>query len=414
MHQACFRLAIMSYESMPTGQGRSIARRLKPDAVLQMISGTEIFNAAYFLMSSQEGSTGGGSRTAPCISPSAKWLQDQVSSVSGKDISNFFKWHVHTLPFAYKLFVQPTETHSYYEYFGLYGEYTQEINDIHDQVEDFWSNSGVEEDIRLLSAHGSDLADRDDKLIPTLEILFGSSYDEEYSIVQHAIDIQDLISRLPSGYDNPLLTFNAFATDQDGDDDYPSIIIGDGYFEFQQSVGLGSEGPEYALTHEHAHHLQFWLGVPEENDDMQGITRKQELMADAFSAYFLAHQAGGGLSADEISNIHTIAYSVGDCERSDSASHHGTPRQRRCATMWGTSVANSHEAAGLDLIDLESRFNSWYNVLNDERYYDRLQDLESFCSYSSLPLSSMSYHMHVAPIFQIVLLIFGSISVIRC
>ena len=54
-----------------------------------------------------------------------------------------------------------------------------------------------------------------------------------------------LITRLPGGYNFPLLTFNAFATDEKGDEE-SSIIIGDGYFQFQNALGMDSEGPEYA------------------------------------------------------------------------------------------------------------------------------------------------------------------------
>lgn len=35
-----------------------------------------------------------------------------------------------------------------------------------------------------------------------------------YTIYDHARDIQQLISRLPGQYSFPLLTFNAFATDE--------------------------------------------------------------------------------------------------------------------------------------------------------------------------------------------------------
>jgi len=58
-----------------------------------------------------------------------------------------------------------------------------------------------------------------------------------------------LIERLPGGYDYPLLSFNAFATKAKEEMGIESsIIIGEGYFTFQEAVGLASEGPEYALT----------------------------------------------------------------------------------------------------------------------------------------------------------------------
>ena len=309
-------------------QGGSNQRRVPVlnSRLATAIEGTEI---ASLMISREEGTTAdASSRTPSCSSHSTQWLRQQVKDVSDEDLANFFDWQVHVLPFAYKLFVQPTiPNYDHQEYFGLDGEYTEEINSIHDQVQEFWATSGVDDDIRVLCAHGSDLADRHEKLIPALEVLYGGSYDDDYTIFDHATDIQELITRLPGGYNFPLLTFNAFATDEIYENGYPSIIIGDGYFEFQRSMGLASEGPEYALTHEHAHHLQFTMGLTREDYGTSQGAKRQELMADAFSAYFLAHDSGGDMMADEIDSIHRTAYAVGDCEISND-SHHGTPHQR--------------------------------------------------------------------------------------
>ena len=125
------------------------------------------------------------------------------------------------------------------------------------------------------------------------------------------------------------MTFNAFATYESDRRESPSITIGDGYFAFQRAAGLGSEGPEYALAHEHARHLQSVLGVhDEENGDSSEGARRKELMADAFSAYFLAHDGGGDLTGEEMANVHDVAYSVVDCEVGSNG-HHGTTRERR-------------------------------------------------------------------------------------
>jgi len=317
---------------------------------------SEILSASLPLLVSQEDPTDTRSGTTQCSSPSAQWLRQQVRNVSEEDLSNFFDWRINTLPFAYKLFVEKSQYQS--EYFGLNGEHTHEINSIHEEVQSFWSDSGVDEEIYVLGAHGSDLADVD-KLIPTLEFMFVGSYDANFTADDHAADIQDLISRLPGGYEHPLLTFNAFATDEGDGIEHSTIMIGDGYFEFQESMGFGSEGPEYALTHEHAHHLQYALGVQDEDDDTRQAARREELMADAFSAYFLTHNSGGDMTAEEISNIHSVAYSLGDCEIANNARHHGTPQQRRCATMWGASAAQSQDY--IDPVDLKSRFDAWYN-----------------------------------------------------
>ena len=394
--------------------GQGDTRRLRPmyphgQSVMDKITNTEIFSASMAIMISREDRTNDVANltksATTCSSPSGKWLRRQVDNVSNADLTKFFDWHIHTLPFAYKLFVvRRTDESADMEYFGLDGEFTREISSVHERSRDFWSShSGVDDDIRILGAHGSDLADREDKLIPTLEVLFGGSYTEDYTVSDHATDIQELISRLPGGYDHPLLTFNAFATDRVDDrrDGSPSIIIGDGYFEFQRSVGLGSEGPEYALTHEHAHHLQFSLLATANTEPEEGnrgssdqTARRQELMADAFSAYFLAHDSGGKMTAQELSNIHEIAFSVGDCETNNDDRHHGTPQERGCATRWGASIANSRNAASIDLVELKHRFDMWYERI------DGFEDLENFCQHhdavadviSSAPVNSLVAH----------------------
>ena len=321
-----------------------------------------------------------------CSSPSAKWLQEQTINVPNEDLSNFFDWHLYVIPFAYKLYVKQNDDYTE-EYFGLNGEYTEEIKSIHGKAEEFWSNTDASDigDIFLLCAHGSDLADRD-KLISTLKFLFDGSYDTHYTVQDHANDIQDLITRLPGGYNYPLLTFNAFATDEMNDND-PSIIICDGYFQFQKFVGMESEGPEYAHTHEFAHHLQFLLGVTDTESGLSQFSRKQELMADAFSAYFLAHDSGGDMTSDEISNIHTVAYSVGDCETSNHA-HHGTPNERRCATVWGARMADSEEGSVLHLIELANRFDTWF---------ERIDDLDELCEFTK---SAASFNINPFTILQ--------------
>lgn len=178
--------------------------------------------------------------SVPCSSPSAVWLEKQTSLVSADDLGKMLEWNLYIIPFTYKLYIANPVIYRQ-EYFGFGGQYTNEIRDIYEKAHVFWSGSGVVDEVQLLAAHGSDLSDRD-KLIPTLELLFKGSYDEDYTVDDHADEIQELISRLPGGYEFPLLTFNAFATDEMSDDIDPSIIIGDGYFEFQKESSNESEG----------------------------------------------------------------------------------------------------------------------------------------------------------------------------
>ena len=394
------------------GGGSRQRRRITPsdtgNDIINLIQNTEI--GAPLRIISSRSDPFADTATEKCNSPSVIWMREQVNKVpDDDDVSNFFNWHVHSLPFSYKLYVERRSLFDQ-EYFGIDGQYTHEINNIHEQAQDFWSDTGVDDDIELLCAHGYDLADSDDKLIPTLEVMFGSQYNDQYTIQDHANDIQDLITRLPNSYDFPLLTYNAFATDAKNDRP-SSIIIGDGYFEFQQSVGLESEGPEYAVTHEHAHHLQFLLNdindyTPEDDEEYTTTpasqkTRREELMADAFSAYFLAHDSGGRMSSKEISNIHTISYSVGDCALLND-DHHGTPSQRQCATRWGASLSQDED--DIDLIELQDRFEVWYK---------RVDGMNDLCQYevSSVAVSLITRGRRIMYSLQVIIVLFGSISI---
>jgi hypothetical protein len=61
-------------------------------------------------------------------------------------------------------------------------------------------------------------------------------------------------------------------------------------------------------------------------------------MADAISAYFLAHDRGGNMETHEISEFSMTAFATGDCNTGQE-DHHGTPKQRYCASVWGASRA---------------------------------------------------------------------------
>lgn len=349
-----FLVTLLTFASKIT-----LGRKLRPDNN-NFIANTEIAKQLQYAVrvdtQHQDDPT-----STHCSSPSAQWLRRQIEDVSEDDLSNFFDWQLHILPFLYKLYVAPRQYEQ--EYFGLNGEYTDEIIQIHHKAQEFWSDSGVNDEIYLLSAHGNDLADINN-LVPTLELLFYASYNENYTIYDHASDIQQLISRLPGQYSFPLLTFNAFATDEMKDQD-SSIIIGDGYFQFQNELGMDGEGPEFSHTHEFSHHLQFLLGISSGiKSGVTKVAKERELMADAFSAYFLAHDEGAALSAYEITNVHEVAFSVGDCRISHEG-HHGTPFQRRCATLWAASLAdNKEERNRMGLLELKRRFDGWYETVD--------------------------------------------------
>lgn len=349
----CYAVLLLSTLFNGTGAARRRRVLRADDESLRPIESSEFASSIHALVLGREVNQDDSGGTERCSSPSKAWLLEKSSSIEREDLVYFFDNHLQSLPFAYKIYVADRDED---QNFGGDGRYTDQIAQMHSKAQDFWRDSGAEDDIRLLSAHGEDLADRD-KLVLTLQTVFGRSYHDGYTVEEHANEIQELIERLPGGYSNPLLTFNAFFSSDTG-----AILIGDGYFEFQRNQGLESEGPRYAVTHEHAHHLQYAFSENDDNDDISSpdASRKKELMADAFSAFFLNHDSGGDLSGAEIDRIYRSAYSVGDCEI-ENEGHHGTPAERRCASIWGAELADSSDASVIDLLELKSRFNLWFD-----------------------------------------------------
>eukprot|EP00978_Attheya_sp_CCMP212_P002980 scaffold6082_cov62-Attheya_sp.AAC.5 len=149
--------------------------------------------------------------------------------------------------------------------------------------------------------------------------------------------IQKQLSTLPRGEENPLLSFNAFAAKSCNVYTNflmqplmpPSIVLGDGMLEYLEIQGLGNEGPDFVLAHEIGHHLQFDVMMTSRG------SMHDELNADAFAAYYMAHEAGDAMTTEQITQGMEAAYSVGDC----SNMSHGSPAQRACAAAWGASLA---------------------------------------------------------------------------
>jgi len=238
------------------------------------------------------------------------------------------------------------------DYMGVDGARTLEMLKQHKDNQRFWDTPNS--DILIMGMHGENLAD-DDILVPTVfwTYLFTRGVVLTESEAQEiADDTQELIEST-IGYDHPFLTLNAFAFSAEGIDYLGNgmvipdkIVMGDGIIEALEDMGLGDDGPTFVHAHEFAHHVQFELGAfgpptPEE-------TRRTELMADAFGAYYLAHARGGAFQLRRIVDAYAAAYVVGDCQF-DSPGHHGTPNQRDRASRWGAGVATAARKQGFIL-----------------------------------------------------------------
>jgi hypothetical protein len=147
---------------------------------------------------------------------------------------------------------------------------------------------------------------------------------------------------------HPIFTFNAFA--QQGFS-YPpygnipdKIIMGDGILEAFTAVGYGDVAPQAVLAHEFGHQVQFQLNLFGEVQSPEA-TRRTELMADAYSAYYLSHARGASMQWKRVQQFLQVFFNIGDCSIT-SDGHHGTPPQRMAAAQWGYNLANEAQKQG--------------------------------------------------------------------
>lgn len=312
-------------------------------------------------------------RKSNCLSPLQRWFVSLIESI-GLDIWEELNYYnVTSLAYLYKHHVSSSSGQN--EYFGTYGEDTKQMQSNHESLKRFWTlasqngmdalglnhaaSSGGPSSVVLMGMHGNDLSVKG-KLVPTLQQLYGLDAPTALTL---AAKIQSIIVKLPDAYNNPVLTANALAiqsTHSDGSNsERDSIIIGDGVFAFLKWLQLPN-GPDYIHSHEFGHHLQYDLGIMKTNGkgfSQAEETRRLELMADMFGSYFLAHNSGGGMDASQLDEVHRAAFSMGDC-KSSIATHHGSPRQRECASNYGANLAIKFGGSVLPPVKLKNMFDT--------------------------------------------------------
>lgn len=233
------------------------------------------------------------------------------------------------------------------ESYGANGEFTNVTNRTFRDLKGFWN---IPTDIIIGGAHGAIF--KDVTTITTWIQFFHVIQDQNGNIIpvpySLALEIAETLkivfgSSRFQNYNHPLLTFNAFA------DWYPplgivkKIIMGDGIQKAYADLGLGDVAPQAIIAHEYGHHIQFALNV-EFVFTPEG-TRRTELMADAYSAYYLTHKRGAAMNWHRVKSFLEVFYSIGDCAF-NNPNHHGTPNQRMKASEFGYKVANSAQKQG--------------------------------------------------------------------
>jgi hypothetical protein len=239
-------------------------------------------------------------------------------------------------------------------FFGYNGAYTQRMNRTERDVKRFWDIKS--DDIQVLAMHGTVLADPS-RVIPTYTspIVFGIP---QATAETWAAEVQNVMRTEPTvnGGNHPLFTFNAFAFSGSffGLPQIPDkIVMGDGVLDAYKALGFDDVALQAVFAHEFGHHIQFErdyynelpAGADPATVDLAELTRHNELMADAFAAYYLTHKRGAALNKHRVAEFLQVFFNAGDCAFTSSG-HHGTPAQRMRAAQFGFRVADQAHKQG--------------------------------------------------------------------
>lgn len=236
------------------------------------------------------------------------------------------------------------------QFFGYTGEYDHTMTKVERDVKRFWDIDS--DDIQLVAMHGTMLLDVD-RVARVYEAAFtvgGSPISHDLAVF-FAQTVHDALaaSTTMDGGNYPLWTFNAFAVPGDGAARPNKIVVGDGVLESYKVIGFDDVAPQAVYAHEFGHHIQFQRGYFNDplatNGSPAEQTRYTELMADAFSAYYLTHSRGAALNQKRVAEFLQVFFNIGDCAF-DNPGHHGTPNQRMRSAEFGFEVADQAQKQG--------------------------------------------------------------------
>lgn len=262
-----------------------------------------------------------------------QWLGRQIADWTDEIIINVLNTDMLNLPLNYTYFF---ENRSLGQYYGQRGEYTFRLARTFLNLKLFWDIDS--RNMVLVGMHGDMMANKA-KVYKTYNKIYGLDAAD-------ALYFTNVVSRLLKVYpqyrngNHPIFTFNAFSSPSVN---YPGlgvipakIVMGDGILEGFKAIGYGDVAPQAILAHEYGHQVQFQLGISFDNTPES--TRRTELMADAFSAYYLSHLRGEAIRWGRVKQFLQVFFNIGDCATT-SSNHHGTPNQRMASAEWGYEVA---------------------------------------------------------------------------
>jgi hypothetical protein len=279
--------------------------------------------------------------TCDANTPLNMWLDQQLADWDAQVITNALSLAMLDLP-TYDALV--FENSSANQYFGVNGDYTQRLTKTFKDLQRFWNIQS--KNIVLAAMHGNMLLNHD-RVARTYVAAFGLDPATASQLGDIVVLLADQVPQYRDG-NHPIFTFNAFAQ---GGFDFPpygvipdKIIMGDGILEAYTAIGYGDVAPQAVLAHEFGHHIQFQLNLFTDEISPEA-TRRTELMADAYSAYYLSHARGASMQWKRVKQFLQVFFNIGDCAF-DSDGHHGTPTQRMAAAEWGYNLANDAQKQG--------------------------------------------------------------------
>jgi hypothetical protein len=220
--------------------------------------------------------------------------------------------------------------------YGLNGEFTTAVTHTFRDLRTFWDiESG---DIGIKPMHSAIMADR-----AALYRVFRTIYNRSDLDSTFFANLYAGWAEQPKFRNHPLLSMNAYAFSGVGDPNPAlaalpdQIVMGDGIMQAYRAIGLGDVAPQAILAHEFGHHVQYEDGLFTSALTGPEATRRTELMADGFGAYFLAHSRGASMQWKRVRLFNEVFYGIGDCNFSDPG-HHGTPNQRLRTVEWAYTV----------------------------------------------------------------------------
>jgi len=317
------------------------------------------------------------------------WANEQVGMIDPVSLTVLAMLGVPGWPADYKVILDNENSD---EFIGTFGQATREQIKRHRDNQRFWDVRT--DDILLMGMHGADIGD-DSKMLDLINLYIAFGVLPPFLDAQTVVDTAQAVIEgglvnlepilgvplvfdlpgVPGRYDHPLFTLNAFAfTDRGlgallGIEIPDKIIMGDGLLEGLDAIGLGTNGPDFVHAHEFAHHVQFEtpgaiLPPAATPEDQAELTRRTELMADGFGAYYSSHARGATFQAKRFADVMNAAFVVGDCAFTNPG-HHGTPDQRNAAAAWGEGVTDSQQKKGhiLPATEMLDRFDANYATL---------------------------------------------------